>query len=120
MHILWRIFYEWDSEFAEIKKNNRKGQRSEKRKKENFASKVNEKFLLLVCIFHTRCSLQSQSWFYNVPNQDSKNMATCPYQLTHRKLNYDKRKKGKMEEKNKSKRKWKNQRCWHIKKRDFK
>ena len=42
--------------------------------------------MLLVCIFHSRCSLQSQSWFYNGPNQDSKNMADCPYQVTHRKL----------------------------------
>ena len=39
-------------------------------------------------IFQTGCSLQSQSWFYNGPNQDSKNMATCPYQLTHRKLSF--------------------------------
>ena len=45
------------------------------------------KSLLSVCIFHTRCSLQSQSWFYNGPNQDRKIMATCLYQLTHKKLN---------------------------------
>ena len=41
----------------------------------------------LVCIFHTRCSLQSQSWFYNDPNQDSKIMANCLYQWAHGKLN---------------------------------
>ena len=29
----------------------------------SFASKVNELSLLLVCIFHTRCHLQGQSWF---------------------------------------------------------
>ena len=52
-----------------------------------FKSNVNDKSLLLVCIFHSRYSLQSQSWFYNGPNQDSKIMAALIYQLTHWKLN---------------------------------
>ena len=30
-----------------------------------FASKVNEKSFLLVCIFHTRCSSQNQSCMYS-------------------------------------------------------
>ena len=29
-----------------------------------FASKVNEQSFLLVCIFHTRCHLESHSWFW--------------------------------------------------------
>ena len=41
----------------------------------------------MVCIFHTRCSLLSQIYFYSGPNQDSKIMATCLFQLKHKKLN---------------------------------
>ena len=35
---------------------------------------------LIVCIFHPRCNLQSQSCFYN----DTTIRAFCPYHLTHR------------------------------------
>ena len=42
---------------------------------------------LFVCIFHTRCSLQSPSWFYNDPNQDNTIRAFCNYELTHKKIN---------------------------------
>ena len=38
---------------------------------------------LLVCIFHTRFSLQSQSRFDNDPNQDNTVRVFCLYQLTH-------------------------------------
>ena len=37
-----------------------------------------------ICIFHTRCSLQSQGCFYNVPYQENKISAFCPYHLTYR------------------------------------
>ena len=33
-------------------------------------------------------SLQSQSWFYTAPNQDSTILATCLYQLTHTQISY--------------------------------
>ena len=35
---------------------------------------------LFVCIFHTICSLQSQSWFYNGTNQYNTIKAFCLYQ----------------------------------------
>ena len=41
----------------------------------------------MLLVFHSLCSLQSQSWFYNGPNQDSKIIATCLYQVAHKKLN---------------------------------
>ena len=48
------------------------------RKKTNFTSKVNDQSWLLVCMFDTRCSLQSQSSINNAPRHNNTNHGNLP------------------------------------------